>query len=321
MAIIKTCGGIVEAHHQDIEWIRQEYKSGIEILRTGVIPEQDKKEVKYVNMTILGLWAIWLVALLICIYTKGNMWFIGALVLSFFFCVSATQLGGAANGDASFWRIARGNGYKADSDNDLIYLANLKLANMYLIPKETVERETKQGRYYKSDKLYEFPIDYEKMYIERHLKEIKNAKVSFKYIDRVRAIVIQDLINDMCLTLGIHKARPYEPFIRYGWDKPFRNTELDANSFGKLFKDKLCLNDCRVGITVFTMKPKNTDKELDRGLYIHISNDKYKDDEALYKGIKDWEVISLKDSRFNPEIYRSLRDDKEFLEALSKGIV
>lgn len=323
MAIIKACGGIIEAHHADPIWVREHFKHDIELLRTGELPKKSEEEIAKVNELLLRIWAVWGIALLACIAYGYNPWFIAVIVIGFIFCIGATGVISGHNSGRSLWLTARNNGFRYDSDSDVTYIAQLQLMGMSLIPKELKEKAEADCRILKGHTMYRYPITYEKIHLSRRCHNWLNARISFKLVDRVRTIEVTT--KDRKIVIEIAKLKKYEKYIQ-GMGGFTNNFEMDGRSFNKLFSSKTVYND--VGVVLDSgyrsskkvgIKPQAF-RELAIIIYPKISDNDY-GDFTVYKEIEDWEIVELVDERFNPDAYRALEDDKALDKAIEAKLI
>lgn len=323
MAIIKARGGIIEAHHADPIWVREHFKYDIEILRTGEIPKISDEEIAKANELLLRIWAVWGIALLACIAYGYNPWFIAVIVIGFIFCIGATGALSGHNSGRSLWLTARNNGFRYDSDSDVTYIAQLQLMGMNLIPKELKEKAEADCRILKGHTMYRYPITYEKIHLSRH-HNWSNATISFKLVDRVRTLEVTT--KDRRIVIEIAKLKKYEKYVQ-GIGRFIPNTEMDGRAFNKLFSSKTVFNNASIRLSTryekrkgelgLVEKPQEF-RKLD--ITIHPETGE-KENYRLEKTVDDWEIVELVDERFNPDIYRTIADDKALDKAIKAGVI
>ena len=320
MAIIKARGGIIEAHHADPIWVREHFKHDIELLRTGEVPKKSDEEIAKANELLLRIWAVWGIALLACITYGYNPWFIAVIVIGFIFCIGATGVISGHNSGRSLWLTARNNGFRYDSDSDIIYIAQLQLMGMSLIPKELKEKAEADCRILKGHTMYRYPITYEKIHLNRRAHNWLNAKISFKLVDKVRTIEVTT--QNRKIVIEIAKLKKYEKYIQSccGF---VNNTEMDGRAFNKLFSSKTVFNDAAIGFyTEYRSYNRVGEKpQAFRKLVITIHPKAGDSNYRLEKTVEDWEIVELVDERFNPDVYRALEDDKALDKAIKAKLI
>ena len=320
MAIIKARGGIIEAHHADPIWVREHFKHDIELLRTGEVPKKSDEEIAKANELLLRIWAVWGIALLACITYGYTPWFIAVIVIGFIFCIGATGVISGHNSGRSLWLTARNNGFRYDSDSDIIYIAQLQLMGMSLIPKELKEKAEADCRILKGHTMYRYPITYEKIHLNRRAHNWLNAKISFKLVDKVRTIEVTT--QNRKIVIEIAKLKKYEKYIQSccGF---VNNTEMDGRAFNKLFSSKTVFNDAAIGFyTEYRSYNRVGEKpQAFRKLVITIHPKAGDSNYRLEKTVEDWEIVELVDERFNPDVYRALEDDKALDKAIKAKLI
>ena len=322
MAVIKAQGGIIEAHHADLIWVREHFKHDIELLRTGELPKKSDEEIAKANELLLRIWAVWGIALLACIAYGYNPWFIAVIVIGFIFCIGATGVLSGHNSGRSLWLTARNNGFRYDSDSDVTYIAQLQLMGLSLIPKELKEKAEADCRILKGHTMYRYPITYEKIHLNRHHNWL-NAKISFKLVDRVRTIEVTT--KDRKVVIEIAKLKKYEKYVQ-GIGRFVHNTEMDGRSFNKLFSSKTVFNNAAISLYTRYERRKGElglveKPQAFRELSITIHGGNEKENYRLEKTVEDWEIVELVDERFNPDAYRALEDDKALDKAIEAGVI
>ena len=323
MAIIKACGGIIEAHHADPIWVREHFKHDIELLRTGEVPKKSDEEIAKANELLLRIWAVWGIALLACITYGYNPWFIAVIVIGFIFCIGATGVISGHNSGRSLWLTARNNGFRYDSDSDVTYIAQLQLMGMSLIPKELKEKAEAECRILKGHTMYRYPITYEKIHLNRRAHNWLNAKISFKLVDRVRTIEVTT--QNRKIVIEIAKLKKYEKYIQSccGF---VNNTEMDGRAFNKLFSSKTVFNNAAISLYTRYERDKGELSIVEkpqafRKLVITIHPKAGDSNYRLEKTVEDWEIVELVDERFNPDVYRALEDDKALDKAIKAKLI
>ena len=323
MAIIKACGGIIEAHHADPIWVREHFKHDIELLRTGEVPKKSDEEIAKAKELLLRIWAVWGIALLACITYGYNPWFIAVIVIGFIFCIGATGVISGHNSGRSLWLTARNNGFRYDSDSDVTYIAQLQLMGLSLIPKELKEKAEAECRILKGHTMYRYPITYEKIHLNRRAHNWLNAKISFKLVDRVRTIEVTT--QNRKIVIEIAKLKKYEKYIQSccGF---VNNTEMDGRAFNKLFSSKTVFNNAAISLYTRYERDKGELSIVEkpqafRKLVITIHPKAGDSNYRLEKTVEDWEIVELVDERFNPDVYRALEDDKALDKAIKAKLI